>query len=92
MEKIVVCVKSDSTSVTVQWVGNTYDQTEAVAFQTVMHSDGKVDFIYGADQVADGEFATVGAENMSGAFGHQIVFNTVNTIKPSTSRTLTPMP
>ncbi|MCE9577904.1 MAG: hypothetical protein K8W52_32530 [Deltaproteobacteria bacterium] len=92
LENVVACVKSEPTKVTVQWVGNTYDDKQAVAFQTVIHSDGKVDYIYGADQAADGEFATVGAENLNGTFGNQIVFNTPNVIKPSTSRTLTPMP
>jgi hypothetical protein len=92
LENVVVCVKAETGKVTVQWVGNTYDDKKAVAFQSVLHSDGKVDFIYGASQVADGALATVGAENLSGLFGNQIVFETANVIKPSTSRTLTPMP
>jgi len=102
LEHVTVCSKEDGNTLTLQWTGDLYGtaRTQKAAFQIVLHNDTKViDFIYGADQEADGggfgapdQGATVGVEGLTGTFGHQIVFNTPNVIHPNTSRTLTPAP
>jgi hypothetical protein len=93
LENVVVCKKVGANTVTVQWTGDLFDDpTITVQMQAVMHSNGTVDFIYGANQKGDGSSATgatVGAENLAGNLGNEIVFGTAG-ITPSSSRTLTP--
>ncbi|MCA9676816.1 MAG: hypothetical protein KC464_17410 [Myxococcales bacterium] len=93
------CRLDGADTVTFQWTGNLYNQdAETVEMQVVLHSDGVIDFIYGANQVANGDEASsfgnpgaaIGAENMAGSFGHQIG-NNAPVIMASTSQTLTPM-
>jgi hypothetical protein len=99
-DTITLCRKDDAVAntVTYQWSGNIYQTPSTqVQFQLVLHANGVIDFIYGPGHEADGLFAdsdgngaSVGAENLGGTFGHQIVFNQA-LIAPNTSRTLTPM-
>lgn len=92
LEQIVMCREDDSVAntVTIQLTGMLYnDGTTQVETQLVLHMDGVIDVIYGPNHQATGSSATVGAENLSGTFGHQVLFNTAG-ISASTSRTLTP--
>jgi hypothetical protein len=96
---IRVCRKDTANTVTIQWTGRLYDDLAEIAqFQLVLHSDSVVDFIYGPGHTLDGseldtffavDGATVGAENGTGTFGHQIFYNTAS-VNPGTSQTLTP--
>ena len=89
---IRICRKDDAmnNTVTIQWTGYRYGaNAETVAMQVVLHADGVVDFIYGANHLASSATATVGAENLGGGFGHQYYFNTAG-LMGGTSRTLTP--
>lgn len=98
LDTVTLCRKDTANTVTYQWTGNVYQTPgQPVQFQVVIHQGGVIDFIYGAGQTSNGGFvdtdgngATVGAENLSGTFGHQIAYNQP-TILPGTSRTLTPM-
>jgi hypothetical protein len=92
---VVVCMKKDANQATVQWTGEEIpdffgDPGRAVAFQVVFHKDGKIDFIWGANQKADGDPATVGLENLFGTFGAQVAKDTAASVKPGTSVTFTP--
>jgi hypothetical protein len=96
LQDVVVCMTSDANAVTVQWTGAEYGgfagPGRPVEFQAVIHKDGKIDFIYGAGQVADGNPATVGLENLYGTFGNQASLDTAGSVAASTSRTFTPAP
>lgn len=96
---ITLCRKDDTTAntVTYQWTGRVYQAPgEDVQYQVVLHANGVIDFIYGPNHVSDCSYAdngngcTVGAENLSGSFGHQIVYDQAM-ISANTSKTLTPM-
>ncbi len=57
---------------------------------------GVIDFIYGPNHQSNGSYvdsdgngATVGAENLAGSFGHELLYNQAG-VTPNTSRTLTP--
>lgn len=85
---IEICRLDTGTTMTIEWDGHLYSSsTTAVGAQTVIHSNGVIDYIYGAGHAANGVGASVGAENMGGSFGHQVT----DPIAPSTSITLTPM-
>lgn len=97
---VTICRLDDAVNgtVTIQWTGNLYGRaSETVEVQAVLHTDGVIDFIYGANQLSDGSEgpsynsigATVGVENAAGNFGQQLVFDTAG-VSPSTSFTLTP--
>jgi hypothetical protein len=92
---MVVCMQQDAEKVVIQWTGAEYGlfgPGRPVQFQTIMHKSGVIDFVYGSGQVADGDPATVGVENVYGTFGKQSSFNTAASVKASTSVTLTPVP
>ncbi len=102
LDTVTLCRKDDLTAgaetVTYQWTGRVYQSAgQNVQFQVVLHANGVIDFIYGPMHVSTGGFAdsdgngaTVGAENLSGTFGHQVHYNTAS-VTANTSRTLTPM-
>lgn len=100
LDSVTLCRKDDTVAgtMTLQWTGNIYQQgpTQRVQFQAVVHANGVIDFIYGPAHISNGAFnddgngATVGAENLTGTFGHQVHYNTPSVL-PNTSRTLTPM-
>ena len=102
LDTVTLCRKDDLTAgaetVTYQWTGRVYQSAgQNVQFQVVLHANGVIDFIYGPMHVSNGAFAdsdtngaTVGAENLSGTFGHQVHYNTAS-VTASSSRTLTPM-
>ena len=94
-----ICRKDDgmANTVTIQWTGRIYQTPgQLVQYQVRLAATGVIDFIYGPNHTttggfvdSDGNGATVGAENLGGTFGHQILFNQAG-ILPNTSRTLTP--
>jgi hypothetical protein len=93
LENVVICEKVETGKVTIQWSGNAYgDTTAVVETQLVLHDDGSMDMVWGGNQVDDGSDASIGLENLTGSFGHQIELETAGSVAASTSKTLTPMP
>jgi hypothetical protein len=92
LDLVTICQLEEAEQVTIQWTGERFFDPTTVQFQAVLHSDGSIDYIYGAGQQADGVSGSVGIENLSGIFGHQYVFNSAGAVQPDTSRTLTPAP
>src|SRR5579862_5340062 len=90
---VQVCKTQDANKVTIQWEGVTFFGFGPPAeMEIVMHSNGVIDYIYGANQQDDGSDATVGLDNTFGTFGRQVGFDTPATVAPSTSITFTPAP
>lgn len=88
-----ICRLNAANRVTIQWNGSLYsDPSVAVQFQAVVRANGRVDYIYGPGQQADGGGATVGIENLGGTFGHEVVMNSAGDVTPGASFTLTPQP
>lgn len=102
MEDLQLCREIDlvtvPNTVTYQWSGHVWGlDAQIVQYQVRLHANGRIDFIYGPNHVANGATAdtdtngaTVGAENLTGTFGHQIVYNAAQ-VTPNSARTLTPM-
>ena len=97
-DTLTLCRKDDAVAetVTYQWTGNIWATATQLQFQSILHSNGVIDFVYGPTHAAtgatpdsDGNGATVGAENLTGTFGHELVFNQA-LVTANTSRTLTP--
>jgi hypothetical protein len=92
LEAVRVC-REDSVAndtVTLQYESVRWGTSTIVEMQIVLHMDGVIDFIYGPNHQGDGGSATVGVENLTGTFGHQVVFNQAGSVTSGTSRTLTP--
>ncbi|MEZ4401510.1 MAG: hypothetical protein R3B06_15905 [Kofleriaceae bacterium] len=89
LDTVQVCVKEEATKVTVQWTGNLYNSATTVQFQTILNSNGQIDFVYGPNQAANGSSATVGAESIDGATGIQLSRNVAGSVAPSSSISFT---
>nr|MBA3503099.1 hypothetical protein [Deltaproteobacteria bacterium] len=90
LSAIAVCKKEEATKVTIQWIGQAFNNSGSVQMQAVLNSNGSVDFIYGSGHTLNGVSGTVGAENPAGTAGTQLSFNTAGTVAPASSNTFTP--
>lgn len=90
--EVTVCVLEDADSATFQWTGERFLASETVEMQAILHTDGRIELVYGANHTANGASGTVGVEDVSGTVGNGIAINQPGTIQPSSSYVLTPAP
>lgn len=89
LQNVKICRKDGTDTVTLQYTGNLWGLTTTVEFQTVLHKDGAVDFIYGPNHQANGGSATVGVKNAAGTASQQLVLNVAGATPPSSSYSIT---
>ncbi len=89
---VTVCTRTVGTTLIVQWSGDTYQGTSTAAQAILDGSDGSIEFVYGAGQIATGATATVGIEDQAGGTANRVGFNTAGTTVPGTSYLFTPVP
>jgi len=85
-----ICRFNEANQTTIQWEGATFSGDIPVQFQVVLRRNGRIDFIYGPDHLADGASGTVGVEAIGGLYGQELVQDSAGDVLPDTSFTLTP--
>ncbi len=86
-----ICRLNEANRVTIQWEGATFGTAAVpVQFQAVLRANGRIDFVYGPGHEADGASGSVGVENLSGTFGHELVQDSAGEVSAGSSFTLTP--
>lgn len=79
LENVQICKIETADTVTIKWLfGVLYFTTTTVDFETVLHSDGQIEFNYGPDHTPTGTSATIGAENLAGTLTVKFGFNQAN--------------
>jgi hypothetical protein len=85
MRAVEVCTLEEASRLVVQWTGSSYSSS-SVQYQVVLHTDGRIEFIYGPDHLQP-TGALVGIENQDATFGltwtEPVLFETSVLITPS---------
>ncbi|HEY5921772.1 MAG TPA: hypothetical protein VIV11_08880, partial [Kofleriaceae bacterium] len=91
LDEIVICTKMVGSQFVVQWNGGLFSNNATlIQFQAILDPSGSIEFVYGANQQADGASATVGVEDQTGMYAVQVSANSPASVTPNTSRLLTP--
>ena len=87
-----ICTKTVGNTLVVQWTGTLFSpSTTAIQLQAILDpADSSIEFVYGAGHQATGSSATVGVEDLAGAYGVQYEYNSAGSVTPSSSIKLPP--
>ncbi len=87
---VTLCKAQDATSMTLQWQGHVYQGTDEAEMQLILHSSGRIEFVWGDGHQLDGSDGSVGTEAVDESYGQSLVFGEAGAVAPGSSVTLTP--
>jgi hypothetical protein len=92
LDDIAICTKMVGNKLVVQWNGDLFSSSSTlIQFQAILDpTDNSIEYVYGANQQADGSSATIGVEDQAGVYAVQSSFNAAGSVTPSTSKKFTP--
>jgi hypothetical protein len=92
LANVTACRKTVGGKLVIQWNGVLFGTTTQVQTQAILDgATGTIELVWGPNQAALGDSATIGVEDPAGANATQHSFNTAASITAGSSRLLTPM-